>query len=1433
MKAPARRTGAHNSHLLSHIRLGDEIEVWWPYDRQYYQGVVAALLANGHHRIHYDDGEVEELQLSTEQWRFRGVAATRVTKAIVRNRDSTAPPLDAPSPSDDAPLENRRSSAPSPAPSSSDDDDQLPVRRASASSGKNGAVKKTIAKKRRPSPRRSSAPAQLSDKPMITTSGAASSAKHSAKPSGKPSAKPTRPNAASGHSSGVGGAGKKRVSALDTSSDGKHPGASDAQRARPEPEVVELDPPPEPTLQPDAPVRAVGTTDAGFGAGAIAAEKKSAARRQTVGRKSDAGSKVANSAGTPVLSPSKKALPSKRASESGVEAAGKKDAMERKKASSELAGKPNAAGKKPDAVTVRAVGETPAADDKPMKRASGHGPCSLRGANTSLTASQQTPKKRSLPVPTARGNDPTRSTSMDDLPGVPRRRPAVLSSPVIHAGGSPILGVKRMDQDKLFSVDRNVSGTNMQVRPNVGDAVNTQGQGNPFVVRPPFRSVPVNSAHKKFAGDDKPVVSESPRTKQRLASGAPGIDNDNGATTKPTTIVLGAAKPNTVPDLTKDNTKKAVAAMKTPPTSGAIVAQDMLSIPKIIHTGKNLGTGIASTTDKVGEKLSPQGILMPENKAPEAPGEETDNPKVTGKRPMTNVTPSVKRQRTGEATSALKAPPSGPNSLNGKNNIPQPLQGNGADSAVAVTADMQGGTMRAVSGTELPKSVPQPNKLSTSPPTVPIPSATSGKQTAKSGNPIVATQIQTNRPAPSLVKALAPSANAVPHGQVVKPDGSPEPMEISPTAREAMAKRPRAVDIRPQKQPVGREPGRPSRFEPSKRMELVQDRPPEHPQHSQGGNGVLELSPEQTMQLSAAVQKAAAQDKVMLKERIDAQLSRETRHSVPMPAKADGSRKATVPPPAHKLIPTRATAERARPNVNDEDTDMMTDIPPQTTPTVHAPNATVPSVGINPAPSLVPPQQGVHPMNYIPNAPQTGHPGSGSGPVGGTPTAPRSKVHAQKQLGVATPNPKPGTPANLPHNPTSKPTQPVVNRGRNVGRVTQNAEKGTASLPLDILMRTITESNMRSLQSRLTPLSSRIDQQFAKNEEVLKKLTTDITAYAKQTLKLTNGHEVLRKAMEQSVSKTSLISAVSALTSKILTTVRTEMHQVTRKMQDDLAKDFANSMKETSSALANGLRKDMDLMIKTAIDATLASRRIDSSAGQLGPPPAIPSGSTPTANTAAVADTVKKPANASGESSLLNRSTLSSAAGSGDGKGTQQDGGGASSQPSEFRKMEYGKIAKQARELVGRAVVEWFLSGGCRDLAPSTERHEPVSNNWVMATSKKCLETISAKLDTYSKYEEAMEALKKSLAQVSLELDWIVQGPTSENLSRARQNYTGWDPSLLDFEWESERQVLSQVAQEFIRTEKSLMSKRMRVTEPLPSALRTVQVTLSRLGGGW
>lgn len=73
---------ARNEYLLDLVRIGDTIEVWWPMDKRYYRGVVQSKKSKGYHKIHYNDGDEEDLLLENEQWRLIGDAAQRIREIV-------------------------------------------------------------------------------------------------------------------------------------------------------------------------------------------------------------------------------------------------------------------------------------------------------------------------------------------------------------------------------------------------------------------------------------------------------------------------------------------------------------------------------------------------------------------------------------------------------------------------------------------------------------------------------------------------------------------------------------------------------------------------------------------------------------------------------------------------------------------------------------------------------------------------------------------------------------------------------------------------------------------------------------------------------------------------------------------------------------------------------------------------------------------------------------------------------------------------------------------------------------------------------------------------------------------------------------------------------------------------------------------------------
>lgn len=156
--------------------------------------------------------------------------------------------------------------------------------------------------------------------------------------------------------------------------------------------------------------------------------------------------------------------------------------------------------------------------------------------------------------------------------------------------------------------------------------------------------------------------------------------------------------------------------------------------------------------------------------------------------------------------------------------------------------------------------------------------------------------------------------------------------------------------------------------------------------------------------------------------------------------------------------------------------------------------------------------------------------------------------------------------------------------------------------------------------------------------------------------------------------------------------------------------------------------------------------------------------------------------------------------------------------PGSSARVNYKKITWDARHLAGRVVIEWLLSGGCRRAPPMYERERAAPDAWVRGTTERCLADVTSRLRSYSSYGMAFKDLSFSLNSVDLELSWILQGPTPNNLHKARKNYSGWDPRILDFEWESEKRVLSEIAEGIIKSEQGLMRQRRISANPLETA---------------
>ncbi|KAK9690495.1 hypothetical protein RND81_09G131900 [Saponaria officinalis] len=72
--------------------VGSRIKVWWPLDRRYYEGTITSYDASVRkHRVDYDDGDEEILNLRKEQWEFLG-DETPTDIALLLDKKTPQPP---------------------------------------------------------------------------------------------------------------------------------------------------------------------------------------------------------------------------------------------------------------------------------------------------------------------------------------------------------------------------------------------------------------------------------------------------------------------------------------------------------------------------------------------------------------------------------------------------------------------------------------------------------------------------------------------------------------------------------------------------------------------------------------------------------------------------------------------------------------------------------------------------------------------------------------------------------------------------------------------------------------------------------------------------------------------------------------------------------------------------------------------------------------------------------------------------------------------------------------------------------------------------------------------------------------------------------------------------------------------------------------------
>lgn len=73
--------------------IGSRIKVWWPLDRKYYEGVISSFDASTKkHKVDYDDGDREVLNLRTEQWEFVGDEISNDIDLFVNNQHPQSRP---------------------------------------------------------------------------------------------------------------------------------------------------------------------------------------------------------------------------------------------------------------------------------------------------------------------------------------------------------------------------------------------------------------------------------------------------------------------------------------------------------------------------------------------------------------------------------------------------------------------------------------------------------------------------------------------------------------------------------------------------------------------------------------------------------------------------------------------------------------------------------------------------------------------------------------------------------------------------------------------------------------------------------------------------------------------------------------------------------------------------------------------------------------------------------------------------------------------------------------------------------------------------------------------------------------------------------------------------------------------------------------------
>eukprot|EP00178_Gracilaria_changii_P025421 TRINITY_DN78301_c0_g1_i1.p1 TRINITY_DN78301_c0_g1~~TRINITY_DN78301_c0_g1_i1.p1 ORF type:complete len:1703 (-),score=211.89 TRINITY_DN78301_c0_g1_i1:300-5246(-) len=135
--------------------------------------------------------------------------------------------------------------------------------------------------------------------------------------------------------------------------------------------------------------------------------------------------------------------------------------------------------------------------------------------------------------------------------------------------------------------------------------------------------------------------------------------------------------------------------------------------------------------------------------------------------------------------------------------------------------------------------------------------------------------------------------------------------------------------------------------------------------------------------------------------------------------------------------------------------------------------------------------------------------------------------------------------------------------------------------------------------------------------------------------------------------------------------------------------------------------------------------------------------------------------------------------------------------------------------LIARCVVEWLQNGGCRKRAPKSEREVPVTTEWVNSATLKCFNSILTRLQAWKSYSEAETAINESLAGKPVETEWMTRFTDDACVERARIVYSWWEPKLFDFEWQTEKKVMLEIALRVNTLQKMISDRKLQFDDPL------------------